>query len=77
MEENSTDAQTNETALDYTIKSLKFIYNSYEKRAGIKKGDSFLLIFGKIVLKIIAIPLFLLLSPVVLFVLIVAFIVAF
>ncbi|HMQ07624.1 MAG TPA: hypothetical protein PKC30_10015 [Saprospiraceae bacterium] len=77
MEENSPDPQSNETAVDYTLKSLKFIYNSYEKRAGIKKGDSILLIFGKVLLKIIAIPLFLLLSPVVLFVLIVAFIIAF
>ncbi len=69
--------ETNETALDAVLTLLKRLYEGFDKRAGIKKGDHLIIVLGKIMLKIIAIPLFLLLSPIVLFVLIVAFLVAF
>ena len=69
--------KSNETALDAVLALLKRSYEGFDKRAGIKKGDHMFVIMGKVMLKIIAIPLFLLLSPVVLIILIVAFVVAF
>ncbi len=69
--------KSNETALDAVLSLLKRTYEGFDKRAGIKKGDHWMTILSKILLKIIAIPLFLLLSPVVLIILIVAFVIAF